>query len=71
MEGRDIGGAYLTDPERRLETQNRRAALKAAGRCINGPLEDRPGKRAGVVHGPANPVSGKCERCEQVAKRTR
>jgi hypothetical protein len=70
MSGRDIDGAYRTDLDRRLVNTDRRRALAKANRCINGPLEDRPGKRHGIVHGPV--VSGgKCQRCIDVAARSR
>lgn len=66
MRGRDYDGSHRSDPERRAETASRREKLRAANRCINGPLEDRPGKRGGVVHGPV--VSGgKCQRCLDAA----
>jgi len=68
VKGRDIDGGYLTEPKERLEVQLRRATLRAAGRCINGPLEDRPG-RHGVVHGPVV-RGGKCQRCIDVYART-
>lgn len=71
MRGRDLDGAYRTEPERRLEVSSRRHALRAALRCINGPLDDRPGLRGGVVHGAVVPGTGKCQRCVDVAKRSR
>ncbi len=70
MSGRDLNGAYRTSLDLRLDNTARRRDLSKAGRCINGPIEDRPGKRHGVVHGPV--VSGgKCQRCIDVAKRSR
>jgi hypothetical protein len=69
MKGRDIGGAHLTSPERRAEVSVRRAILRDAGRCINGPLDERPGRRAGVVHGPVV-RGGKCQHCIDVHRRT-
>jgi hypothetical protein len=71
MSGRDLNGAYLTELERRLDNTARRRELAKAGRCINGPIENRPGKRHGVVHGPVVPGTGKCQRCIDVAKRSR
>lgn len=66
MRGRDYDGSYRTDPERRDETASRRDRLRAANRCVNGPLEDRPGKRGGIVHGPVI-SGGKCQRCLDAA----
>lgn len=71
MSGRDLNGAYRTEPERRLELAVRREALRAANRCINGPIENRPGRRNGVVHGAVVPGTGKCQRCIDVAKGSR
>jgi len=58
-----IGGEFLTSYQRRRAIADRRAKLRAAAHCINGPLEDRPGRKAGVVHGPVVGDSGKCQRC--------
>lgn len=53
---------YVTPTWRRQRSQSRREQLRAANRCINGPLEDRPGKKYGVVHGPVV-QGGKCQHC--------
>jgi len=72
VSGRDIGGAYKTDPEWRLVLAIRREALRLAGLCINGSTEPgKPGRRGGVVHGQVVPGTGKCQRCCDVARRTR
>lgn len=71
MSGRDLGGAYRTSEEMRAYVRDRHEALRAANRCINGPLEDRPSKRLGIVHGPVVPGTGKCARCIEVARRSR
>lgn len=50
----------------------RHRELRLAGLCINGGLVfGVPGKRKGIVHGKANPISGKCDHCEEVARRSR
>ncbi len=57
---------YATTRYERRQSKARHDLLRALGRCINGPVEDRPGKR-GVVHGPV--VSGgRCQRCIDVKK---
>lgn len=65
--GRDLRGVNRVSLARRIKVQSWRDLLRDSGRCINGPLEDRPGYR-GVIHGPANEKSGKCDRCEQIAR---
>ena len=53
---------FKTDETRRSESQDRKQALRDAGRCINGTLTGEPSKRTGTIHGPV--VSGgKCARC--------
>jgi hypothetical protein len=70
--GRDFDGAYRTSPEQLANVKRRHAELRRLGLCINGPREaGAPGRRAGIVHGPANPISGKCDHCETVARRSR
>jgi hypothetical protein len=70
VKGRGPRGKHRSSPEARLEIAIRRETLRALQRCINGPIEDRPGKRLGVVHGPV--VSGgKCQHCVDVAKASR
>lgn len=72
MSGRDLNGAHKSDPTTLMLVSLRRAALRDLGLCINGPLVfGRPGRRSGLVHGKANPSSGKCDHCEAVAARTR
>ena len=71
MSGRDIGGAYKTDPTTLLIIKLRHEALRDLGLCINGGFIFGRRSRSGIVHGKANPVSGKCSHCEAVAKRTR
>lgn len=72
MSGRDFGGAYRTDPKQLDNVKARHAELRAAGLCINGPRAfGVPGKRHGIVHGKANLMSGKCDHCEAVARRSR
>jgi hypothetical protein len=71
MSGRDLNGAYLTELERRLDNTARRRTLRLAGLCINGGTEPGKPSRNGIVHGPASPTSGKCARCEDVARRSR
>jgi hypothetical protein len=71
MAGRDYQGAYKTDPGRRADVTSRRRQLRALGLCINGGFELGTPGRFGVVHGPAEPVSGKCERCMRIAKEGR
>ncbi len=54
-----------TAEERREISRDRKAKLRDAGRCINGPLFDGPSMRRHIVHGPV--VSGgKCQRCLDV-----
>jgi hypothetical protein len=66
VKGRGPRGKHRSSGEQRLEMAIRRETLRALGRCINGPIDDRPGRRAGLVHGPV--VSGgKCQRCVDVA----
>lgn len=50
-----------TDADRRFEVKVRHAELRAAGRCINGPLVGSVGKM-GVVHGVVV-RAGRCQRC--------
>jgi hypothetical protein len=64
----EVRDDYVTTPERRLLTANRRTLLRAAKKCINGPLEDRPGKRYGVVHGPPVDGAGRCQHCVDVKR---
>lgn len=68
MIGRDIGGSYITPLSYRLGVQQRRNLLRAAGRCINGPLVGYVG-RHGVEHGDVV-KSGKCQRCLDVYEKT-
>lgn len=64
--------SYRTDQCERKYATARRVKLRLAKLCINGPLEPGvPGRRTGVIHGPANEKSGKCDRCELKAKETR
>lgn len=57
-----VDAELVTPIEQRIKVGTRRQQLRRANRCINGPLEDRPGKRLGVIHG--QPVrGGKCQRC--------
>ncbi len=57
--------AYLA--HRRAASRDRKAQLRAANRCICGPIEDNVSRRCRVVHGPV--VSGgKCQRCLDVHK---
>ncbi len=72
MIGLRVDGERRTDPDRRAKVTARRRTLRLAGLCINGGMAlGVPGRRAGVVHGPANPTSGKCDRCEEIARRSR
>lgn len=53
------------------ETNAKLRDLKLAnGICINGRLDGQPG-RNGVVHGPVISVSGKCQHCVDVHKKSR
>jgi hypothetical protein len=56
--------AFKRDAAERAATQDRRATLRAAGRCINGPLVGNVGHK-GVVHGEVAKHS-KCQRCLDV-----
>lgn len=68
--GRDLNGAYRTDPEQRLVVSLARKTLRDANRCINGSMRDGP-SRFGITHGPVVPGTGKCERCCEVARASR
>jgi hypothetical protein len=57
-----------TDEDRREIARERRASLREANRCINGPFEDRPGLR-GVRHGPVVAI-GRCQRCLEVKRQS-
>lgn len=53
--------SFRTDEDRRAYANARRAELRAAGMCINGPISGFVGSH-GTQHGPV--VSGgKCQRC--------
>lgn len=52
----------------RLAIKTRRQLLRDANRCINGPLEDRPGQR-GVLHGSPG-KGGRCDRCNEIHGRS-
>ena len=68
----EIDTSYTTPRSRRRDSNVRRRALFAAGLCINGSLTPgKPGRRAGIVHGPVVPGTGKCQRCIDVAAKSR
>jgi hypothetical protein len=60
---------YATDAAARLIVRQRRAALRQAGRCINGPAVGNFGKH-GAIHGPVV-KAGKCQRCIEIHARSR
>lgn len=53
-----------TDADRRADSADAKTALRAAGRCICGPLSGFISRR-GTVHGPVV-RGGKCQRCLDV-----
>lgn len=64
MRGRDYDGAYRTDDAQRVKVSQRRSELRAAGKCINGPLVGNVGMH-GARHGEVV-RGGKCQRCIDV-----
>ncbi len=84
LEGpRFIAKSRLTaSPERRRYTEakrkankKRRAQLAALGLCINGPLPEgvrkHPEKVRAFEHGPVEPGTTKCKRCNEIHKGSR
>lgn len=55
----------LSDSALLIKAADHRAKLRAAGRCIAGPLEGEASKRSGIVHGPVY-KGGRCKRCWDV-----
>lgn len=60
---------HVTSPAALDARKRRRAALRAAGRCINGPFAGDVG-RWGVAHTAPVPKSGgRCQRCLDVKRK--
>jgi hypothetical protein len=65
-----VGNEHLSPLWLRKDARNRRAANRAANRCINASPTGRV-SRYGVVHGKPNAKSGKCDRCDAIAALSR
>lgn len=65
-----VPGEFLSPRYIRLRSQERRRINREAKRCINASPSGKP-SRFGVVHGEPNEKSGKCDRCEAIAARSR
>lgn len=59
---------FKTSQEDRTVTKVRQDMLRAAGKCINGPLDGFVSKRRGIVHGPVVSPCGRCARCLAVKR---
>ena len=56
-----LDGYRRSSDASRKATNERREKLRAANKCVNGPLEGNVG-RSGIVHGPVV-KRGRCQRC--------